>query len=148
MSDIDWLEHIRTVLSYDKLFVVAPQSYFTFHGEDNDVFGMTINPYWEPSPLEDGFWNLWGLLAPLQLESEGRNLGGSWNVAFISEDTRERGTVSHELAHTLGQGREFYDPNEMCRQFKRDPLEPCEDYEIPLALDADHQSWRFYRKQI
>ena len=107
-----------------------------------------INPYWEPTKYEDGWWNLWGLLTPLQHESDGRNLGGSWNIAFVREDAGKRGTISHELAHSLGQGREFYEDYEKCQQFRKDPLEPCVDYKIPLALDADDQSWKLIENKF
>ena len=61
--------------------------------------------------------------------------------------TKDNGTVSHEIAHTLGQGREFYKPKEKCQTFRGDPLVFCKDYEIPRSLYArteNRQSiWEF-----
>ena len=51
------------------------------------------------------------------------------------------------MAHTVGQGREFYEPHEQCRPFRGSPLELCDKYKIPLALEADHQSWTFVEKK-
>ena len=84
-------------------------------------------------------------------------LGGSWNVSFIKDYTMDinnnlvdivnGGTVAHELAHTLGQGRELYESNEICQQFIGSPLEYCTDYKIPRALDTwtedNRRIWRF-----
>ena len=79
-------------------------------------------------------------------------LGGSWNIAFIHEDAFNKGVIAHELAHTVGQGREFYEPNEVCRQFKGKSSTTCKDYKIPFALntrtDKDGQHWKFLRDKL
>ncbi|MCZ0932828.1 MAG: hypothetical protein OXJ52_06730 [Oligoflexia bacterium] len=131
LSDIAMLEYIRAGLGYDKLIAVVPESYFTFHGgKDHDSEGFLIQPLWRGQLL----WWKYGFL------------GGSWNVAIVHEDQKDKGTVSHELAHILGQGREFYKPHEMCRQFRGSALEACEDYQIPLALSAGDPVLRAYKK--
>ena len=147
LSDIDLLEHIRAGNFYDKLFAIVPESYFVFHNIDPPA-GIVIAPRWEPTEYEDGFWNLWGLLTPLQLESEGWNLGGSWNVAFVKSDQKDAGTVAHELAHTLGQGRELYKAWEQCRHLKMDQPQQChENRIIPRTLhtgiEKDKPFWKF-----
>ena len=155
LSDIDWLSQVSSGLNRDKLFAVVPESYFRFHGQVNDrgktPAGLVFTPNWKETKLEDGFWNLWGLLAHFRLKEEGINIGGSWNVAFVSDDQVDQGTVAHELSHTLGQWREFYkvpnQPVEMCRQFKGSPKELCPDYQIPQALrvykENGQRFWQF-----
>ena len=79
-------------------------------------------------------------------------LGGSWNIAFIDEGERNKGTIAHELAHTLGQGREFYEPNKICRRFKGTPFKACNKYKISFALntwtDRDGQHWEFLKDKF
>ena len=137
LSDISGLEYIRTSLGYHKLIAVVPESYFVFHrGINHDSSGFMISPLWKG-------WKWF-----LAWSWKSGFLGGSWNVAFVHEDQVNKGTVSHELAHTVGQGREFYEPHEQCRPFRGSPLELCDKYKIPLALEADHQSWTFVEKKF
>ena len=135
LSDIAELEHIRASLNYHKLIAVVPRSYFAFHrGKDNTV-GFMILPVWRN-------WKWYWFFGRRWFKSG--FLGGSWNIAFVSEDEVDEGTVAHELAHTLGQGREFYEDGELCHQFKRNSLKPCENYKIPRALKVwGRQSWQF-----
>ena len=161
LSDIDWLSQVSSGLNRDKLFAVVPESYFRFHGQVNDrgktPAGLVFTPNWKETKLEDGFWNLWGLLAHFRLKEEGINIGGSWNVAFVSDDQVDQGTVAHELSHTLGQWREFYKKKdskqkvEMCRRFKGESFEVCHKYKIPLALRVYRENgkrfWQFVKKK-
>ena len=137
LADIDWLEQIRAHNGYDKIFAVVPGKYFRFHKiydpndpEKTPPSGVVIPPRWESTEYKDNIWNLWGLLGRMQLQSDGRNIGGSWNVVFIRDDQVNEGTVSHELAHTLGQGRELYKPEETCRHFKNSKREQCHENQI------------------
>ena len=148
LSDIDLLEHIRAGNFYDKLFAIVPESYFVFHNIDPPA-GIVIAPRWEPTEYEDGFWNLWGLLTPLQLESEGWNLGGSWNVAFVKSDQKDAGTVAHELAHTLGQGRELYETQQQCQHLKMDQPQQCHESRIiPRALHTGIEKGKPFWKLV
>ena len=144
LSDIDLLEKIRSSDFYDKLIVIASKSYFTFHGRDSGTVGFVITPKWQPDEPKTSFF---GLIKSFQFEWEGENLGGSWNIAFVRSDQDNKGTVSHELAHTLGQGRELYESNERCQQFRGDPLEVCKNYIIPRALEATNQSWKVIKNK-
>ena len=57
------------------------------------------------------------------------------DVAFIREDQEDKGTLSHELAHLLGQRKDFYNidsPN--CKPFQGMSLKVCKEYKIPKAL--------------
>ena len=135
LSDIDLLEQIRSVSNYDKIFAVVPGEYFRFHDgyyknrKDSNYdmkyapAGMMLPPSWEPA-INTELANL------MEEESEGMNLGGSWNVAFVRDDQVDTGTVSHELGHTLGQGRELYHTKERCRHFKEDTRIQCRENRI------------------
>ena len=133
LSDIAMLEYIRASLEYDKLMAVVPESYFVFHrGKDHDSAGFFIQPRWRGRFL----WWKHGFL------------GGSWNVAIVHEEQEDKGTVSHELAHILGQGREFYKPHEMCRQYRGSALKACNTYKIQRALLAGDQFWRLLKDRF
>lgn len=78
-----------------KLIVIVSRNYMKFHGlEDTNGF----------------------IIAPLSIET-GEGFG-SWNVAFIVDEALEdklasgkkkpQGIVLHEVAHLLGQGKEYY----------------------------------------
>ena len=79
-------------------------------------------------------------------------LGGSWNIAFIREDQQDDGTIAHELAHTIGQGREFYKSKEKCHPFRGSFFATCESYKIPRALDTwvnrNGQNWKFLKDKF
>ena len=141
LSDIDELNHLRKSLSYDKIVAIVPKEYFLFHnmfsvdnGDIHAVNGMIITPSWEQ---KRSWQNLWGLLNFLELETEGRHLGGSWNVAFVGDSELNRGTVAHELGHTLGQRRDLYEELERCRHFKGHSLKECSNEKfIPKSLNT------------
>ena len=114
LSDIEKLEYIRATTRFNKIFAVVPKDYFLFHNlydsKDPDktpYAGVVIPPLW----LAGGFgWPFRFLDSLFFKEEDGTNLGGSWNVAFVSSDQLDEGVVAHELAHTLGQMRELYKP--------------------------------------
>ena len=76
-------------------------------------------------------------------------------MAFIREDQLNKGTLSHELTHLLGQRKEFYNNLESpdCRPFQGIPLIGCGGYKIPKALyDEDYEvgklSWSFVKDRL
>lgn len=127
LRDIDSLEWKRQNGGYSKLVAVVPIDYFNFHNildnEGDPAAGVMIGPKWKGWK----WFAWWKWLNGF--------LGGSWNVAFVADDQVNEGTVAHELAHTLGQGRELYDKNELCQQFRGSPFFTCPKYLIPRALD-------------
>ena len=142
LSDVAKLERIRANLEYHKLIAIIPESYFAFHGmrkKPNDgAVGFIISPRWK-----EWRWFWFGKVWWFKFGF----LGGSWNIAFVHEGELNKGTVAHELAHTVGQGKEFYKDFERCRRFRGEPFELCRDYNIPTVLDArtyrSGQSWKF-----
>ena len=134
LTDISYLDSLRANLyqdssgSYDKIVAIASKSYFAFHHKSPKTIGFMIRPSTQHfiSSYFLGF-------IPRYKEV---HTGGSWNVLFIREDQKDTGTLSHELAHTLGQVREFYDNKKACRPFNDGSLQYCREYEIPRALDV------------
>ncbi|MCY4512124.1 MAG: hypothetical protein OXB86_00380 [Bdellovibrionales bacterium] len=133
LRDIDALERERGLKGYSKIIAVASRDYFDFHNKSGSN-GFVLLPDRKGRSLFGSF----------NLDSKVVR-GGSWNVAFVSDDTKDGGTVAHELAHTLGQGREFYKPGEICRTFKEDALKLCKDYQISRSLNARQErgEWVF-----
>ena len=143
LEDIKNLENIRASLKYDKLIAIVPNSYFVFHrGLNHGSVGFIVRPTWE-----------WRYLWPFKnLLFRWSFLGGSWNIIFVRDTELEKGTVAHELAHTVGQEREYYKSNEYCRQFNVGLYQPCEFYKIPIALDTwtqgKKQYWEFIKDKF
>ena len=126
-----------------KLIVIVSEEYMKFHKR----------------PRSSGF-----ILRPA-IEDDERI--GSWNVAFVREDALEddlakgkgkaQGVVLHEVAHTLGQIKEYYekedkngnslppDQQSRCRKFSKDQEIFCYDYKIFGGLMASfkNRAWRF-----
>jgi len=126
LSDIGELEITRQDLKYDKIMAIVPDSYFLFH-RISPPAGLIIKPTWMKIGT-NWFFNLF--------ESP-KFIGGSWNVAFINSSEKNRGTVSHELAHLLGQEREFYEPNEKCQHLRTYQQKvSCATKFIPRFLDT------------
>ena len=79
-------------------------------------------------------------------EWSARKSYGSLNVTIVREDQIDTGTIAHELGHTLGQYKEFYNLkrddgfNYDCRDFRHDTLVKCLKYEIGKSL-------RFYNNE-
>ena len=121
LRDIDTLERMRGLKGYSKIIAVTSKDYFDFHLNFHDKFSLV------------GF-----VLLPFRRESLNSEVlkGGSWNVAFVRDDQEDKGTVAHELAHTLGQGKDFYDSKEECQTFSGDKPNSCTDYKIPRGLNA------------
>ena len=135
LADIDELEQIREDLSYSKIIAIVPESYFVFHGHANDEHqitpaGMAIRP--QRKKRYEKWWSSW-----LNKFVSPNIVGGSWNVVFVRSNEKNEGTVSHELAHALGQGRELYEEKELCRHFKTDEPVFCHNKKfIPIFLHA------------
>ena len=144
LADVAELESLRASNGQHKLIAVVPQSYLDFHNIPG-VAGIVILPVWKY--LEQHWW----FFKPYWVKSG--FLGGSWNIAFVGADQLNKGTIAHELAHTLGQEKEFYEPkNKDCKQFKGDSFEDCKDYKIPRALKTfvknKGQHWKFLENKV
>lgn len=130
--------------TYNKLFAVVSKNYFLYHKlheslgapDGSKIYGFSLIPEYH--------------------EAAGGNLhilNDPWNflgdVAFIREDQLNNGTLSHELAHLLGQRKDFYEESGKCSRFREDPLksENCREYKIPKALNTKIKngklSWQF-----
>ncbi len=137
------VENIRSRFHYHKIFAIVSEDFFIFNNKPGSA-GLVIRPSWEILNMRDILTFNWI-----------RDFfGGSWNVAFVREDQVDQGTVAHELAHTLGQGREFYKPEkgpvvEYCREFKGRSVKACFKYKIPQGLrvwqEDGKQLWEFVK---
>ncbi|MCY4512908.1 MAG: hypothetical protein OXB86_04400, partial [Bdellovibrionales bacterium] len=136
LRDISTLEEKRALGGYSKIFAIVPRSYFKFHNEPKTTRGLFLHPYRKELKL-------------FSRMEFGPDIGrGSWNVAFVRDNAKNVGTVAHELAHSLGQEREFYKPQEQCRTFRGSNLEPCKDYKIPISLRAWFENGQLVFKLI
>ena len=67
------------------------------------------------------------------------------DVAFIREDQLDKGTLSHELAHLLGQRKDFYNiKSPDCRPFQGISLMECRGYKISKALETLSKKGKFF----
>ena len=129
-----------------KLVVIVSRNYMKFHGIE-DTNGFTMSPWF----------------------AENRESFGSWNVAFVVDETLEdelagvknksQGIVLHEIAHLLGQEKEYYgdrnsdtdDPlpdneQEWFCNFPGKLIEPCYKHKIFRGFQANFNfqtSWKF-----
>ncbi len=143
LEDLQTLEFERVRGDFSKLFVVVPRDYFIYHGiqreepDDPEIYG------WTPLPK---FFQTTGVYLS---EFDWGFLGG---IAFVREDQVGKGALSHELAHLLGQRRDFYDQEQKCQWFSGHSWRSCKKYEIPIALDSwienDQRHWRFIKKRL
>ena len=132
----------------NKLIVIVSKKYMKYHDMPKTV-GFIVKPQIEDSELI-----------------------GSWNVAFVSEEALEdelargkgkpQGIVLHEVAHTLGQGKEYYEKKDendtplppekqsRCRKFAKDKEIFCHEYRIFGGLMASfkNKDWRFVNDKI
>ncbi len=135
---------------YDKLFAVVSKEYFLYHKlhkslnlpRHEEIYGVSLVPAFRET-LRDTL---------LIFNHDDHPWSFLGDVAFIREDQFNKGTLSHELVHLLGQRKDFYnilDP--ACRSFggplKNIPLKLCGGYKIPKALHARIEkgrlSWNF-----
>ena len=129
-----------------KLVVIVSKDYMNFHS--SNLNGFILRP-----SIKDG------------------EMIGNWNVAFVSEETLEdelakgkdkaQGIVLHEVAHLLGQGKEYFKKQRKiglntyqdlpsykqskCQKFSNEPQIFCHDYKIFGSLMASfkNKSWSF-----
>ncbi len=149
LRDLQVLEFERAKARFSKLIAVVPREYFVYHGiqregpREEEVYGWT--------PLPHFIQTTGGYLA----EFGWGFLGG---IAFIREDQLDKGVLSHELAHLLGQRRDFYaqdkdqnKPPQKCRWFSGHPLKICKKHTIPIALKTEFRNgsliWSFVKKR-
>ena len=139
MKRAEW----RGTGKYDKLFAVVSKNYFLYHKlheslelpNNEEIYGFSLVPefretlrdYLKIFNHDDHPWSFLG------------------DVAFIREDQLDTGTFSHELAHLLGQRKDFYDINfPDCRPFQGIPLKECKEYKIPKALETWSKKGKFF----
>lgn len=116
------------LLSNRKIMIVVSKNYMKYHGR-SDSLGFMVKP-----------------------RRKDLSVIGSWNTAFIREDQYNDGTVAHELAHLLGQYKEYYPkiyktglnkdkplpPDQQkywCRKFSEKSI-PCHKYKIFGGIEA------------
>ena len=136
---------------YDKLFAVVSKDYFLYHKLhksldiqiDKEIYGVSLVPDFRET-LRDHL---------LIFNHDDHPWSFLGDVAFIREDQLNKGALSHELAHLLGQRKDFYNlESPDCRPFQGIPLIGCGGYEIPKALYAKivrgKLSWSFITKRL
>ena len=125
-----------------KTVVIVSKDYMKYHKKP-DVAGFFLSP-----------------------SVEGKYLTGSWNVIFVRDDLISTGTIAHELAHALGQGKEYYLlkrktkqkkkvalPNNQqywCKKFSEPPI-LCHTYMVFGGLMASFKrrnTWKFLNNKI
>ena len=131
MERAEW----RRTGKYDKLFAVVSKSYILYHKLhkslelpiNREIYGFSLVPEFRETVR--------GHLKMLTHDDHPWSFLG--DVAFIREDQLDKGTLSHELAHLLGQRKDFYNINSQnCRPFQGIPLKGCRGYEIPKSLET------------
>ena len=137
LRDIKKLEKKRKEHDFHKIVAIVPRDYFWFH-YNKGWAGLIVTPVWKRFPLLVK-WN-WR--------------GGSWNIALVREDMKDIGVVSHELGHTLRQGKEFYRQRDQsgkfllshkqtkCRKFNGSSKKLCYLYKIKLGLQAGRSNYK------
>ena len=136
---------------YDKLFAVVSKNYFLYHKlhkslkipRDKEIYGFSLTPVFRET-LRDSL---------LIFNHDDHPWSFLGDVAFIREDRLDAGTLSHELAHLLGQRKDFYETTSPdCRPFQGIPLKVCADYKIPKALETwiekGRLSWSFIKDRF
>lgn len=158
-SDIDVIDDplYRTQKGFSilnrKLVVIVSENYMQYHKSSN-TSGFVLIPKTIAGKLE-----------------------GSWNVAFVSEKSFEdklargkdkaQGIVLHEIAHLLGQGKEYYPkvyktgpkkdkplPDNQqkywCQKFLYSKKKPCHTYKIFGGLMASfkNKEWKFVNEKF
>ncbi|MCZ0932625.1 MAG: hypothetical protein OXJ52_05690, partial [Oligoflexia bacterium] len=135
LKDIQKLEEKRKEYGFHKIVAIVPANYFFYHYKKN-YGGLVVSPVWKQS-FSKREWR-----------------GGSWNIALVSENLKNIGVLSHELGHTLGQGKEFYRKKDnkgfylpdskqsQCKKFNGSPEKLCHEYKIKLGLQAGKSKYK------
>ena len=137
MERAEWKENGKR--KYDKLFAVVSKKYFLYHQlhkslkipRNREIYGFSL--------MLDFYETLRGHFQMFNDADQPWSFLG--DVAFIREDQLEKGTLSHELVHLLGQKRDFYKVTSPdCRPFggplEKIPLKACKEYKITKALET------------
>ena len=155
LEDVLRIEEKRRDQGHHKMIVIVPKDYLRFHiPNDPGAIGVVMPPLLTYPGGKIGKW----------FSLEPKWLGGSWNIGLVLENQMDRGTLSHELAHTLGQGKEFYQKEVLnkktnrwvalpdkdqtqCRKFNGSTEEVCYDYRIQRGLHTGTKNgknfWQF-----
>ncbi len=136
-----------------KLVIIVSEKYFKFHGLDK-TYGLIIKPAF----------------------IEGQSVG-SWNAVFVAEEALEskkavkrlipQGVILHELAHVLGQEKEYYAETQKNKdgedvplpdqrqkwfcKFPGKPREPCYKHRVFGGFQANFNlqaPWMFLNKKF
>ena len=102
IQDVETANNLREKLGKDRIVVIIPRGdYIKRHRPKTkeSVVGFVI------SPREEFIKRIKNIV----FYSWEKIFIGSRNVMFLIDDQKDKGTIAHELAHTLGQGREFYE---------------------------------------
>ena len=155
LEDVLRIEEKRRDQGHHKMIVIVPKDYLRFHiPNDPGAIGVVMPPLLTYPGGKIGKW----------FSLEPKWLGGSWNIGLVLENQMDRGTLSHELAHTLGQGKEFYQKGEIdkkinrwvaypdkdqtqCKEFNGSTEKVCYDYRIQRGLHTGTKNgknfWQF-----
>ena len=131
LEDINRIERQRITQKgvENKMVAIVPKDYFPFHQANSlekedaigatDIYGFVLHRR-EYSAHRRFLWWSW----------PSSKSGGSSSVLFVREDSYNDGSLSHELGHSLGQRKEFYEQKYKCRDFKYGEEKDCDKYEI------------------
>ena len=141
--------------SFDRVVYIADKSYRKYHEDKNhsknwaglnhSVLPITTLPYiWQLTNLPY-IWKFFWSIKP--------------NVSVVLKHRVDRGTVLHELAHSLGQLKEGYESKNHCAQVTDEGIlpgkahPPCLDYRITGGLTTRYNpetrkhDWIFLNNQ-
>ena len=174
LEDILRIEEKRRDQRHHKIIAIVPKDYLRFHLPNSpEVTGVVMPPI---------FSYPWGRLGQWLSLEPNKWFGGSWNVGLVTEgyDKKDRsgniyyqssidgGIIVHELAHTLGQRKEFYQKEVLnkktnrwvalpdkdqtqCRKFNGSTEKVCYDYRIQRGLHTGTKNgknfWQFVEKR-
>jgi len=125
----------RNRIGMEKLILSVPKMYFEYHDRKNTL-GLVIRK----AKKYRAFWLEFGFVP-------------SYHIAFVSEDyvsnntvksMENKGVISHEIGHTLGQWVEFYEKDtdgdgfqdrfEYCKEIWGGSIQNCQEHEITRAF--------------
>ena len=143
VEDIDKASSLRDELSKDQIVIIIPHiHYVKLHRpkvtNPEYIAGFVVRPHY-------GYKKLFRII-----------LLGDQRVMFVVDNRKDKGTTAHELAHSLGQLREFYEKRdknnlllqkqEQCQQFNGSIVSDCFDYKIPRALyTGENKQGKFWQ---
>lgn len=124
-SDILFANELRKKYRAGRIFVVFTKDYLDFH---NRAFRKRSGNNF----TNDGFMYFMTPTIKIPVLNTFLSWKESYHVGFLKENTENKGVFLHELAHTLGQTKDFYDSKYYCSQFTRrgKPGERDEDNDL------------------